>query len=270
VTALARRSGLAPAGVPSLARSPQLFERALLGALDDPNAASIGFNLRALARTAGALRDRLSPEHWGLVRTMGERFTLKRGVPPPGEVLAALDRLGVQLAAVTGAQSDRMTRDHGWRLLTVGRFVERLVAAGHQLGVLLEGEALEHPAGIELLLELFDSTITFRARYQRHQDLLALTDLLVLDDSNPRALACVLRRLRTELRKLPGAAHDELTARLPQQGAGISLDELDEMSDAALRDRLAALAARLADAGARLSEDIGARFFSHADAVQRI
>jgi len=269
LTTLALKSGLAPPGVPSLARSPQLFERAVLAALADPSAASIGFNLRALARTAGALRDRLSPEHWGLVRTMGERFTLRRGVPTTGEVLAALDRLGVQLAAVTGAQSDRMTRDHGWRLLTVGRFIERLVAAGRQLGILVEGDALEHAAGVDLLLELFDSTITFRARYQRHQDLLALTDLLVLDDSNPRALACVLRRLRTELGKLPGA-HDELLARLPQQGAGLSLEELDEMSDAALRDRLAALAARVADAGSRLSEEIGGRFFSHADAVQRV
>jgi uncharacterized alpha-E superfamily protein len=171
---------------------------------------------------------------------------------------------------VTGAQSDRMTRDHGWRLLTVGRFVERLIATSQQLGALLEGEALDSAAGVELLLELFDSTITFRARYQRHQDLIALTDLLVLDDSNPRALACVLRRLRTELGKLPGPGHEGLLARLPAPGPLITADELNAMSDAALHDRLAALAARLADAGARLSEDIGSRYFSHADGMQRV
>ena len=64
---------------------------------------------------------------------------------------------------------------------------------------------------------LFDSAITFRARYQRHEDLLALTDLLVLDSSNPRAFAGVLRRLRTELTKLPGseASHLPLLAQLP-------------------------------------------------------
>ena len=110
----------------------------------------------------------------------------------------------MQLAAVTGAQSDRMTRDHGWRFMTVGRLLERLIGMSTQLGSFVETGALGQAAGMELMLELFDSAITFRARYQRHEDLLALTDLLVLDSANPRSLAGVLRRLRTELRKLPG------------------------------------------------------------------
>jgi uncharacterized alpha-E superfamily protein len=187
-------------------------------------------------------------------------------------VIAALDRLAVQLAAVTGLQSDRMTRDHGWRLMTVGRFVERLIGTASQFGTLLEHGALAHGTGADLLLELFDSTITFRARYQRHQELIALADLLVLDDSNPRAFACILRRLRTELRKLPGQAHEELIARLPQQGAGMGLDELRGVDDEGLSLRLGALCERLAEAGARLSDDIGGRYFAHADrdALQRV
>ena len=60
-----------------------------------------------------------------------------------------------------------------------------------QFGALLEHGALAQGTGVEVLLELFDSTITFRARYQRHQELLALADLLVLDDANPRAFACI-------------------------------------------------------------------------------
>ena len=274
VSALAESRGLVPWGTPGLARSPQVFERSLLGSLaDTENAASIGFNLQALARAAGVLRERLSPEHWGLVRAMGERFAFGRRQPPAaGEVIAARDRLAVQLAAVTGAQSDRMTRDHGWRLMTVGRFVERLIGTASQFGALLQHGALAHGTGVDLLLELFDSTITFRARYQRHQELIALADLLVLDDSNPRAFACILRRLRTELRKLPGASHEELIARLPQQGAGMGLDELRGVDDEALAKRLAALCERLAEAGARLSDDIGGRYFAHADrdALQRV
>jgi uncharacterized alpha-E superfamily protein len=241
----------------------------LAGLADAEGATSIAFNLQALVRAAGALRERLSPEHWGLMRAMREEFLPHQGglfVPTPAEAVAALDHLGVQLAAVTGAQSDRMTRDHGWRLLTVGRFVERLVAAGAQLEVLLHGPALlDGGAGVDLLLELFDSTITYRARFQRHHDLIALADLLVLDDANPRALACVLRRLRTELRKLPGAGHDALLAHLPPQGPGLTLEELGEMDEAALRARLLALAQGLSSAGTRLSDEIGARYFAHAE-----
>ena len=274
VSALAASSGLVPWGTPGLARSPQVFERSLLGSLaDTKNAAGIGFNLQALARAAGVLRERLSPEHWGLVRAMGDRFSFRRGQPPgPAELIAALDRLAVQLAAVTGAQSDRMTRDHGWRLLTVGRFVERLISTARQFGALLEHGALAHGTGVELLLELFDSTITFRARYQRHQELIALADLLVLDDSNPRAFACIVRRLRTELRKLPGAGHEDLIARLPQQGAGMGLEDLRGVDDEGLALRLSTLCERLAEAGARLSDDIGGRYFAHADrdALRRV
>jgi uncharacterized circularly permuted ATP-grasp superfamily protein/uncharacterized alpha-E superfamily protein len=274
VSALAMRAGLVPWGTPSPVRSPQVFERSLLGALADvEGAGSVPFNLQALARAAGVLRERLSPEHWGLVRSMGERFAFgRRALPSTGEVLSALDRLAVQLAAVTGAQSDRMTRDHGWRLLTVGRFVERLIATATHFGALLQHGALSDATGVDLLLELFDSTITFRARYQRHHELIALADLLVLDDSNPRAFACILRRLRTELRKLPGTSHDELVARLPQQGAGLALEELRGLDDAALAERLSVLCGRLAEAGSRLSDDIGGRYFAHADrdVLQRV
>jgi uncharacterized alpha-E superfamily protein len=60
-------------------------------------------------------------------------------------------------------------------------------------------------AGIELLLELFDSAITFRARYQRHDDLLALTDLLVLDSANPRALPACCAGCAPNWASCPGA-----------------------------------------------------------------
>jgi uncharacterized alpha-E superfamily protein len=188
-----------------------------------------------------------------------------KAAPTTIEVLRALDDLAVQLAAVTGAQSDRMTRDHGWRLLAIGRHVERLVSHATQFGVLLREGALAEAEGNALLLELYDSTITFRARYQRHQDLLALVDLLVLDDNNPRAWACILRRLRAELRKLPIAADvaDELLAGLPAQGPGLTLQALRGLDDDGLRRRLDALATQLADAGAQLSDDIGKRFFAH-------
>jgi uncharacterized circularly permuted ATP-grasp superfamily protein len=57
MSALARRGGLAPWGAPSLARSPRVFERAVAAALLDPGQPSIAYNLAALERAAGALRE---------------------------------------------------------------------------------------------------------------------------------------------------------------------------------------------------------------------
>jgi uncharacterized circularly permuted ATP-grasp superfamily protein/uncharacterized alpha-E superfamily protein len=277
---LAVRTGLAPQGVPTLSQSPRHFERALLAALTDTQTAtSIAYNLQALERAAMALRERLAPEQWGLVRQMGEGFTsaletLHGELPLPAQVLPALDRLALQLAAATGAQTDRMTRDHGWRLLTVGRLIERLQGLTMRLQAFLGPAgaepplgALAHVAGVELLLEQFDSLITFRARYQRHEDLLALTEVLVLDRANPRAFAGVLRRLRTELSKLPGPAeaHLPLLALLPAEGAGLTLERLRELEDqpvAATAGALRDLAAELLQAAHALADQIGERFFT--------
>jgi len=269
LSALAVRQGLAPPGVPTLVQGPHLFERALLRSLGDAGASSIAFNLASLERASQVLRERLSSEQWGLIRSMDESFVAAidagaaPALPQVGQVLLALDRLTLQLAAVTGAQTDRMTRDHGWRLLTVGRLLERLVGLSATFESFLRAGALAGAAGIELLLDLFDSAITFRARYQRHEDLLALADLLVLDSTNPRAYAGVLRRLRTELRKLPGSAESiaPLLSRLPPEGAGLTLDDLRDADDTMIAERLLVLSRQLHQAALALAEDVGTRYF---------
>jgi uncharacterized alpha-E superfamily protein len=166
-----------------------------------------------------------------------------------------------------------MTRDNGWRLLTAGRLIERLLGTTRQLRELVDpaavgahaGPAIATATGFDLLLALADSAITYRARYQRHADLLALVDLLVLDDTNPRAWAGVLRRLRTELRKLPGSPTviDALLARLPAQSAGLALEELRGVDDEGICERLVVLADGLIDGASRLADDIGLHYFAH-------
>jgi uncharacterized alpha-E superfamily protein len=127
--ALAVRTGLAP-GRAHAAQSPHLFERAVLAGLGDAQGAqgpaSVAYNLAALERASQALRERLSSEQWGLIRSMARAFALGAGHRPANcprcpRCCRRWTAWPLQLAAVTGAQTDRMTRDHGWRLLTVGR-----------------------------------------------------------------------------------------------------------------------------------------------------
>jgi uncharacterized alpha-E superfamily protein len=116
------------------------------------------------------------------------------------------------MAAITGAQTDRMTRDDGWRLLSIGRHIERLAFLASALARGIETGSVHTDGGFDAMIALFDSTITFHAQYQQSRDMAALIDLLVLDRDNPRSLAWVTHTLRGRLSKLAGSEPDELCA----------------------------------------------------------
>ncbi|HEY8973103.1 MAG TPA: circularly permuted type 2 ATP-grasp protein [Burkholderiaceae bacterium] len=280
---LALRNGLIGSGVPSPLQSVRVFERALVHALADPATTSIGYNLRALRQCAQALRERLSVEHWKLIDGVGRDFEQRlaavldprdsassaggtgHAVESVGDVLGVLQRAATQLAAITGAQSDRMTRDDGWRLLSVGRQTERLdfLAQALMLGVQLDLPARED--GFALLLNLFDSTITYRAQFQARRELPPLLHLLVLEPDNPRSLAGVAHTLRDRLTRL--ARHesrwvqrvlDELPS--PQDW---SLDALCALDEAGGHAALFSALQGLSERNLALSAEIGRRLFSH-------
>jgi uncharacterized alpha-E superfamily protein len=195
---------------------------------------------------------------------MREVLAEHRVSPRSDVALVALESVALKLSALTGAQADRMTRDAGWRLMTIGRLLERLLGLTATLEVFLTAGALDAPDGVDALLDLFDSTITFRSRHQRHDDLLALADVLVLDDANPRSLAGVLRRLRTELGKLPAGA--AVARRLPDQGVGLRLEELEGEVAGRLLERARALHA----AALAMADDIGQQCFSPAGLISAV
>jgi uncharacterized circularly permuted ATP-grasp superfamily protein/uncharacterized alpha-E superfamily protein len=215
---LARRHGLVGESVPSAEQAPRVFERALLHALADTrDAASVAWNLQALLSCAQTLRERLSVEHWKLIHEVGDHFcqhmkaVLDKGsAEPRADVLGLLARAGTHLAAITGAQTDRMTRDDGWRLLSVGRQVERLDFLSNALALGFERGLHRQEDGFALLLGLFDSTMTYRAKFQARREVPPLLHLLVHDTDNPRSLAWVARTLLGRFLKL--ARHDQAWA----------------------------------------------------------
>ncbi len=216
-------------GVPSAMQARRVFERSLIASLGSSDGAtSVGYYLRALRMTGSVVRERLSQEHWRvMVRAEEELFARCREHNRAGDysalkALQVLKNTSDHMAAVTGAQTDRMTRDDGWRLLSVGRHIERL---GFLAASLLSGfqtGSVHTAGGFEAMLALFDGTITFHAQYQQSRDLAALLDLLVLDRDNPRSLAWVAHTLRGRLAKLAGSAPGELcnlSLRVPDPNA---------------------------------------------------
>ena len=272
VAQLAAKQGLVPEGVPLPSKSLAVFERTLIAELlDEQEGRSLAFSLLSLARAGEHVRDRLSSEHLRLITERLAELRAARaeavadGVVTVDEALALLQQVELRLAAVTGAQADRMTRDEGWRLLTIGRQLERLLTLTDTLQALLDTELGLAGDGFELLLQLFDSVITYRSRHQRWQHPLALIDLLVRDLANPRSLACVVRTLRQELSHLPPPHNDDLVVRLAPTAAWPSIGVLTTVAADGRMQSLIELVERLGAGGYALSESIGERFFSHAE-----
>ncbi|MDR7269245.1 putative circularly permuted ATP-grasp superfamily protein/putative alpha-E superfamily protein [Pelomonas saccharophila] len=279
--ALARRHGLVAADAPQAEADPRggdsPFVRALLTALlPGSGVTSVGWNLRALQGCAQALRERLSPEAWRLIHETAAQFEqhLRAVLDRPGpnasvtDVLNVLARADTHLAAITGAQTDRMTRDDGWRLLSIGRQLERLSFHAEVLAETFEQDLALTEDGFALLLGVFDSTITYRAQFQARREAAPLLHLLVHDTDNPRSLGWVARTMRERFAKLarhdPGWAAD-IAADLPVPEAW-PLAELAAPGPA-LVEHLQRAAARAGE----LSSLISQRYFAHViGAEQRV
>jgi uncharacterized circularly permuted ATP-grasp superfamily protein/uncharacterized alpha-E superfamily protein len=289
---LAERQGLVPSGVPALklrdGESPQalarrhMFERTLIAGLDnDPNTTSVGFNLRSLQQAASSLRERLSPEHWNAIVQCVQHFSqnCQNTTDKPEfsaiQALHALDAASTSLAAITGAQTDRMTRDDGWQLLSIGRHVERLgfLSAALQLAVDVGSfDAQDNHTHFAALLALFDSTITFQAQHQQNRELMPLLDLLVHDNDNPRSLTWVARSLRARLSKLadtPMGEPDALAKLVPNVQAW-TLEQLCRSNDEGQLQLLSECLSACAQAAWQVSDAITARYFSHTDTADSV
>jgi uncharacterized alpha-E superfamily protein len=192
--------------------------------------------------------------------------------------MQALDAASSALAAITGAQTDRMTRDDGWQLLSIGRHVERLGFLASALDLAVDVGAFdnmdetvdaadENSSHYTALLALFDSTITFQAQYQQSRELAPLIELLLQDNDNPRSLAWVSRTLRGRLSKLadtPIGKPDALALLVPD----LKQTDLDQLCSRSEEGHLSQLRSCLTDcmqAAWQVSDAITARYFSHTD-----
>jgi uncharacterized circularly permuted ATP-grasp superfamily protein/uncharacterized alpha-E superfamily protein len=205
--------------VPAAGLSRRVFERSLIAGLgSSTGATSVGYYLRALKQAGSSVRERLSQEHWRILVRAEEQLFSRCAEPivlkdfSHVEALQILRDSSDHMAAITGAQTDRMIRDDGWRLLSIGRHIERLSFLANALFCGFDTGSVESDGGFDAMLTLFDSAITFHAQFQQNRDLPALIDLLVLDRDNPRSLNWVTHTLRGRLAKLAGSEPGQLSA----------------------------------------------------------
>ena len=275
VMALCRASGLllrpgAPFALqPSAEGQPRPLteEEALLQALTDPDhLGGFASNLRQLIRVGSQLRERLSLDNWRTLNRLNQDLEAQQTIQAQeedlGEALAFLDQAIMSLMTLSGFALDGMTRDQGWRFLSIGRRIERL-----QFGILALGQVVGDPAmrrgNLEWLLDLADSIITYRSRYMMRPQLLPVLDLLLLDDSNPRSVTFQVQGLKDYFKRLAeqfGTGGQELLDSFLERLLRIDLGaELKSPTGV----ELPRLLGDLRHATFTLSDQISLRFFSH-------
>jgi uncharacterized circularly permuted ATP-grasp superfamily protein/uncharacterized alpha-E superfamily protein len=242
--------------------------------LDPRRTGGLRFNIEALARTGRSVRDRLSGD---TSRVIG---AIDGELARPCDLAAAresLQRLIVLLAAFVGLTAESMSQGQGWRFLQLGRTLERAL----QTIALLRGVVL--PAGpamvpaCEALLGILHSVKTYRRRYRSRIQVGAVLDLLLLDESNPRALAFQLVRVEEHVIALvrdgDGAQRGRVERLALDALSTLRLFDVADIADAADEDaaqELERLLVRVARVLHELADEIAARYFQPADRPQQM
>jgi uncharacterized alpha-E superfamily protein len=163
-------------------------------ATDENRLYGLPSQLRQLGQVAFSLRERMSLDNWQAVNRLAQDAVIGKRVSLT-ETLLWIDRAVSGLMSLSGFALDGMTRDSGWRFLSIGRRLERLSTSALTLSL-----AIEKPGdGLGWLLELADSSVTYRARYATQPEWGSLLELLLFDQENPRSLMFQMQGVRDYL-----------------------------------------------------------------------
>jgi uncharacterized circularly permuted ATP-grasp superfamily protein/uncharacterized alpha-E superfamily protein len=227
--------------------------------------------LGEVRRLASSVRDRLSVDTSRILNQLHQDFPLRHGRIQFVDVLAHLNRMIADFAAFSGMEMENMTRGHGWRFLDVGRRLERAISSARLLAKALVIGASEDVM-LEPLLEIADSSMTYRRRYFARPSLPLVLDLLLADPTNARAVAFQIDALAAHVQLLPRdpkaptpTQEEQLIDRLAVALRDADLDRLSQRGEDHSLSALAALLSSMQDGLQALSDVITRFYFTHGE-----
>ncbi len=171
--------------------------------LEDPKReGGIADLLGRLRFNAASARDRLSDDTWRLFNRLMDETLVKISPYALPDMIAKLDRIILDMAAFSGMQLENMVQGHGWRFLEIGRRIERGMASASFNHAAIE-ISTDDDAVLGPMLEIFDSTMTYRRHHFARPKLLLVLDLLILNAANPRSLHYQLEAMHRQVKLLP-------------------------------------------------------------------
>jgi uncharacterized alpha-E superfamily protein len=179
---------------PALVAAAALQQRDITGALP--------YLTGAAQSAASVIRDRFSPDAWRALTELTEliRTPLEQG-PNESAIFERVNGALRIVASFSGLAQENMSQLAGWRFLEIGRRIERALATSSFVRQFAFD--VEPQSGLDALLELADSQITYRLRYVMVAARAPVIDLVALDPNNPRSIVYQLGRIETHLAALP-------------------------------------------------------------------
>jgi len=250
VTMLAEWGAIRPADAKLPA--PQACRAALAEA---DLAGGVGALLATLRRVGQSLRDRFAPDFWRIANRPLPVLESHR----PGALLRVARELVERFSALSGLGCEDMVRGPAWSFLDIGRRLERALSICRILRQI--GTVGEESDRLGVLLDLYDSQITYRSRYIAVPARDPVYDLLLLDPDNPRSLAYQAVALEAQIAALPHLGENALPEP-PLREARTILAPLTTLTVEALDDAvLSNIETRLL----ALSDALSTRYFLQVD-----
>jgi uncharacterized circularly permuted ATP-grasp superfamily protein/uncharacterized alpha-E superfamily protein len=250
------------------------LEQEIISVMTDPKRPdSLASTLAEVSRIGGNVRERLSADMMFLIGQLRDSIQTGRGardIEDPAMLTACLELL----SAFSGMERENISRGLGWFFMTIGRRLERAIYLTRQLREITKPLAEEDWPLLECLLEVADSSMTYRTRYYTTLQPLAVLDLLMADETNPRSLDFQLSHLADIYQKLPRHLQGDLQAmrdalallrnfdlrelKYPLPGAGMVSNDSDGLF------RLERFLRELERLLPSWSNNLSNRYFSHA------
>jgi len=188
------------------------FETELISIVTDPKRAeSLASTLAEVSRVGGTVRERLSSDMTLLIGQLRDRVGIGRDTQFL-EYPAMLTLWLELLSAFSGMERENINRGVGWIFLSIGRRFERAIYLTRQLREITKPLAERDWLLLECLLEVGDSSMAYRSRYFTTLQPLAVLDVLMADETNPRSLHFQLAHLADLYERLPRHLPSELQA----------------------------------------------------------
>lgn len=257
----------------------EAVQRAIIACMcetEDP--AGIAAMVHAIRRALWIVRERFSEDDWRIVHEFTQAYHDRiADVWSLQSALDAFNDLVTGFAAFSGLSRENMTREPGQFFLDIGRRIERTLNTVETIEKCLVVRTENEATLLGSLLAVFDSPMTYRARYGGGVQLAPVLDLLLADETNPRAVAYQLARLARHLPWLPKSGHDGLLnaeervlERIRTEIRTTDMNTLGRVGPDGRRPALEALTGMLARELPVLADLLSQRYFIHTEPAQQL